>query len=150
MKKKYYRSSNYNDSILIPVLGVLLTIIPLILVSVNFIDINSILLSIPDLQSTTIERPRVIDKTSQLLSIKMSTLNLITFYKGDRPIKTLRITNDAQKIYNEVTAYLSEYNREKTHEIVFIDIADSLKYEILVELIDACKETGFANVNIIK
>ncbi len=55
-----------------------------------------------------------------------------------------------QNIYEIVKKYLLEINKEKKQEIVFIDIADSLKYKSLIELIDACRATGFSNVNIIK
>ncbi len=135
---------------MIPVLGVFLTIIPLLLISVNFIDISSIPLNIPTIGNDSEENLNVLDKTIPILTIKTSDIRTIDLYQDNKLIKQLKTNDKKQNIYMIIINFLSDLNKDRKQDIVFIDISDRIKYMYLIQIIDACRDTGFNNINIIK
>ncbi len=141
---KYSKSRDQRELLLIPIMGLFLTIVPLLLLSVSFVHVGSINISLPTLGVVSREQKAVMK--DDIITVKLQEDHTLTLVQNDLVLKNTKL--EASAIYDYLK--LSIPNNIKTSTIVFIDIADQIPYADMIQIIDALRDRGFYKISVYK
>jgi len=135
------------DVNIIPVMNIFLLLIPFLLLTAAFVRLAVVELSLPSLNkgraSQLQERPQ--NLVLIILAIKETGFQLkAQGFKFDPLYKK----ND-QYNYPQLVDQLKQIKQKHPYaEDIFISPESKVKYDIIIKVMDRCRETGFANVSL--
>ena len=148
LKKSMGRRRGQADDVNItPVMNLFLVLVPFLLLTAVFVRIAVLELTLPSLSQRT-QRPEREPQKPIVVILLAITQDGFQLKAPAMKFKPIRLKNDT---------YQFDLLREKLKEIkarypdteeITIQPADNVLYEIIVKVMDACRETGFPNISI--
>lgn len=150
LKAKMGRKRRGGDDLeMTPIMNLFLILVPFLLVAAEFVNIAVLDMSLPQLNTSAnvSQTPVELPKQSVLSTLEIDDaemqLNSPTF--SFPPIKKTGASYD----YNLLKSQLTEI-KQKFPEAADMVIApeDQIKYDIVIQVMDRCREQGFPNISI--
>ena len=140
------RTSDDADVNIIPVMNIFLLLIPFLLLTAAFVKIAVIELSLPSLSS---KRAQQIEQNKKLvlviLAVKESGFQLKSpGYKFD-PINKINNKYNYKLLVSQLNQIKQKYPYA---EDIIIAPEEQVKYDIIIQVMDKCRESGFPNVSL--
>ncbi len=139
------------DLNLMPVMNLFLILVPFLLVTATFVELAVLDISLPEMQSSS----RQAQQQQQAQERKPAVLNLLAIRENGIELKSPTFTfgliprqTDGYD-YNLLKSYLAQV-KQKFPEAVDVVIApeDNIRYQVVIDIMDRCREAGFPNVSI--
>lgn len=144
------RKSEESDVNIIPVMNIFLLLIPFLLLTAAFVRLAVVELSLPSLnkgapQQTQQDRQKLI---LIVLSVKVDGFQLKAI--KDKNIKFDPINNTGGAyLYSKLVEQLTDLkSRYPFAEDIIISPDSKVKYDVIIKVMDRCRETGFPNVSL--
>lgn len=135
------------DVNIIPVMNIFLLLIPFLLLTAAFVRLAVVELSLPSLNKGRSNQMQAKPQNLVLiiLAIKESGFQLkAQGFKFD-PL----YNNNNQYDYRKLIEQLKQIKQKHPYaEDIFISPASKVKYDIIIKVMDRCRETGFPNVSL--
>jgi len=135
------------DVNIIPVMNIFLLLIPFLLLTAEFVHLAIIELSLPSLNRgqsrQEIENPQ--ELVLVILAVKETGFQL----KAQGFVFDPLYKNGNQYDYASLVEQLKRIKEQHPYaEDIFISAENNVKYDIIVKVMDRCRETGFPNVSL--
>ncbi|MCG3153510.1 MAG: hypothetical protein DKINENOH_00099 [bacterium] len=139
------------DLNLMPVMNLFLILVPFLLVTATFVELAVLDISLPEMQSSS----RQAQQQQQAQERKPAVLNLLAIRENGIELKSPTFTfgliprqTDGYD-YNLLKSYLAQV-KQKFPDAVDVVIApeDNIRYQVVIDIMDRCREAGFPNVSI--
>lgn len=139
------------DLNLMPVMNLFLILVPFLLVTATFVELAVLDISLPEMQANS----RQAQQQQQAPERKPVVLNLLAIRENGIELKSPTFTfglipRQADGYdYNLLKSYLTQV-KQKFPDAVDVVIApeDNIRYQVVIDVMDRCREAGFPNVSI--
>ena len=131
---------------LVPTMSIFLLIIPMLLLSINFIELGSIDIALPAKTEVSKNDSVILDSTIPLLILEIKENSKFFIFRNES-LKNNFISNKENENLFELENYLNIENQSRKESIIILIPDDEISYEILVSVIDICNKTGYTNIN---
>ena len=149
LRRALGKSSRYSDAEIniTPVMNIFVILIPFLLLTATFVKIAIIEFSLPSLDSKSgVDAQQLKDLTVLVVGIKPEGFQIKTSERS-YPLIGKRANGDFD--YAALYARLKEIkDRYPQLEDVIISPAPEIRYQIIVKVLDNCREVGFPNFSI--
>ncbi len=141
-----HRKNSDNELNVTPVMNIFVILIPFLLLTATFARIAIIELTLPTLESREDSNPE---------DLKDLTLLMVVINSEGFEIKTSE--NNFPKVLNTSDGFDFEKLSERLNNIklqypkledVLISPADDIQYQVIIKVLDSCREVGFPNFSI--
>ena len=144
---KREREMKDNDVNIIPVMNIFLLLIPFLLLTAAFVHVAMIELSLPALNkgqgSTMQEQPK--NLVLVILAIKDTGFQLKSLGFTFDPLEKI----NGQYNYRDLTEQLKQIKIQHPYaEDIIVSPEADVKYDIIIKVMDHCRETGFPNMSL--
>ena len=150
LKRSLGRERNVKDSDvnIIPVMNIFLLLIPFLLLTAAFVRLAVVELSLPSLSKNRTRQIQELDRKKLvlvILAVKEKGFQLKSpGFKFD-PVD--KINN--QYNYKKIVQQLKQIKQKHPHaEDIIISPEAKVKYDVIIQVMDRCRETGFPNVSL--
>ncbi len=139
------------DLNIMPVMNLFLILVPFLLVTATFVELAVLDISLPEMQSSS----RQAQQQQQAQERKAVVLNLLAIRENGIELKSPTFTfgliprqRDGYD-YNLLKSCLTQV-KQKFPDAVDVVIApeDNIRYQVVIDIMDRCREAGFPNVSI--
>jgi biopolymer transport protein ExbD len=135
------------DVNIIPVMNIFLLLIPFLLLTAAFVRLAVIELSLPSLNKD--QSKQIQERTQKLvlviLAIKETGFQLKA--QGFKFDPLYKVNN--QYDYRQLVEQLKQIKQTHPYaEDIFISPENKVKYNIIIKVMDSCRETGFPNISL--
>lgn len=143
------RSRDGDDLQMTPIMNVFLILVPFLLLTASFVKIAILEMSLPSLSQQ--ETPQAVKQEQH----KQLVLNMLAIRENGIELKSP--TFDFPFIGKKDEQYDLEQLKENLQQIkskfpdsedVVIQPEDAIKYDIVIKVMDRCRESGFPNISI--
>ncbi len=130
-----------------PVMNIFVILIPFLLLTATFVKIAIINLALPSLeQGQQIDEEALKDLTLILISIKPEGFEVKT---SEQKFPLIRRKDNGEFDFRSLRKILTELKKKYPQlEDVVISPASEIKYQVIVKVLDNCREVGFPNFSI--
>jgi biopolymer transport protein ExbD len=144
---KKSRAIKENDVNILPVMNIFLLLIPFLLLTAVFVHIAVIELSLPSLNkgqgSQMQEQPK--NLVLVILAIKETGFQLKSLGFTFDPLEQV----NGQYNYRQLAEQLKQIKNQYPYaEDIIVSPEAKVKYDIIIKVMDQCRETGFPNVSL--
>lgn len=141
------KRNSETDVNIIPVMNIFLLLIPFLLLTAAFVQLAVVELSLPSLNKgqgqLTQERPQ--NLVLIILAIKETGFQLKAQGFKFEPLNKINNQYD----YRQLIEQLKQIKQMHPYaEDIFISPENKVKYDIIIKVMDRCRETGFSNVSL--
>lgn len=144
---KRSREIKENDVNIIPVMNIFLLLIPFLLLTAVFVHIAVIDLSLPSLNKG--EGGQIQEQPKNLILV------ILAIKETGFQLKSLGFTFDpleqanGQYNYRQLAEQLKQIKNQHPYaEDIIISPEAKVKYDVIIKVMDQCRETGFPNVSL--
>ncbi|MDZ7266416.1 MAG: biopolymer transporter ExbD [candidate division KSB1 bacterium] len=139
------------DLDIMPVMNLFLILVPFLLVTASFVELAVLDISLPEMRSGN----RQAQAPQQAQEHKPAVLNLLAIRENGIELKSPTFTfgliprRQEGYDYDLLKSYLTQV-KQKFPEAVDVVIApeDNIRYQVVIDVMDRCREAGFPNVSI--
>ncbi len=139
------------DLNIMPVMNLFLILVPFLLVTATFVELAVLDISLPEMQASN----RQTQQHQQAQERKPAVLNLLAIRENGIELKSPTFTfgliprRTEGYDYNLLKSYLAQV-KQKFPDAVDVVIApeDNIRYQVVIDIMDRCREAGFPNVSI--
>jgi biopolymer transport protein ExbD len=146
MHKRAGRGDNLEMT---PIMNVFLILVPFLLLTASFVKIAILEMSLPSLSQQEASQPVTQEQHKQLV------LNMLAIRQNGFELKSptfnfpFIVKKDEQYDFEQLKASLQQIkNKFPDSEDVVIQPEDAIKYDIMIKVMDRCRESGFPNISI--
>ncbi|MDZ7289324.1 MAG: biopolymer transporter ExbD [candidate division KSB1 bacterium] len=145
------RPDNGDDLRMTPIMNVFLIIVPFLLLTASFVKIAILEMSLPSLSGHD-SAPRAAPASEQPKQLVLNTLAIRSNgFELKSPTFNFPFINKRGEQYDfeQLQAHLRQIkNKFPDSEDVVIQPEDVIKYDIMIKVMDRCRESGFPNISI--
>jgi biopolymer transport protein ExbD len=143
------RPRDGDDLQMTPIMNVFLILVPFLLLTASFVKIAILEMSLPSL--TQRETPQSVTREQH----KQLVLNMLAIRQNGFELKSPTFNfpfiakKDEQYDMEQLKANLQQIkNKFPDSEDVVIQPEDVIKYDVMIKVMDRCRESGFPNISI--
>lgn len=135
------------DVNIIPVMNIFLLLIPFLLLTAAFVRLAIVELSLPSINKKSSEKVQQTPKNLVLvlLSVKEKGFQLKSPGFKFQPVNKINNKYNYKKIVDQLKQIKSKHPQA---EDIFIAPKAKVKYDIIIKVMDRCREIGFTNVSL--
>jgi len=135
------------DVNIIPVMNIFLLLIPFLLLTAAFVRLAIVELSLPSINKKSSEKVQKTPKNLVLvlLSVKEKGFQLKSPGFKFQPVNKINNKYNYKKIVDQLRQIKSKHPQA---EDIFIAPEAKVKYDIIIKVMDRCREIGFPNVSL--
>jgi biopolymer transport protein ExbD len=138
-----------DDLQMTPIMNVFLILVPFLLLTASFVKIAILEMSLPSLSQHAPAQSVTPEQHKQLV------LNMLAIRQNGFELKSPTFNfpfiakKDAQYDMEQLKANLQQIkNKFPDSEDVVIQPEDAIKYDVMIKVMDRCRESGFPNISI--
>jgi biopolymer transport protein ExbD len=138
-----------DDLQMTPIMNVFLILVPFLLLTASFVKIAILEMSLPSLSQQKVPQPVTQEQHKQLV------LNMLAIRQNGFELKSPTFNfpfiakKDEQYDLEQLKANLQQIkNKFPDSEDVVIQPEDAIKYDVMIKVMDRCRESGFPNISI--
>ena len=143
------RAGDGDDLQMTPIMNVFLILVPFLLLTASFVKIAILEMSLPSLSQQATPQPVTPEQHKQLV------LNMLAIRQNGFELKSPTFNfpfiakKDEQYDLEQLKANLQQIkNKFPDSEDVVIQPEDAIKYDVMIKVMDRCRESGFPNISI--
>ncbi len=135
------------DINIIPVMNIFLLLIPFLLLTAAFVQLAIVELSLPTLNKNRTQQVQQKPKNLVLilLSVKEKGFQLKSYGFKFQPVDKINKKYNYAKMVEQLKQIK---NKHPQAEDIIISPEAKVKYDIIIKVMDRCRETGFPNVSL--
>jgi len=134
-----------DDLNITPVMNIFLILVPFLLLTAVFVRISIIEFSLPSSDTTTEANQDKTPPVVTILTIRDSGFELKSKDISNTPITKKNAQFDYQLLVEQLRKVKERYAR--TQDIIIVPDAQ-IKYDVIIQVMDRCRENGFPNISI--
>lgn len=145
LRKQVGRGREYGELNIIPVMNVFVVLIPFLLLTAVFVRIAVIEMSLPTVGGEKGEQLPNQEIVITIIAIEEEGFRIKSSQAKYPPIKK----RDGEYDYDALASTLRRIKGRNPHlEDIIISPDPNIKYEIIIKVMDQCRENGFPNISI--
>jgi len=147
LKKSIGRNQDLtaDDLNITPVMNIFLILVPFLLLTAVFVRISIIEFSLPSSETAANTNQNNPPPVVTILSIRESGFELKSKDISNAPIKKKENRFDYQLLVDQLRKVKERHAR--TQDIIIVPDA-RIKYDVIIQVMDRCRENGFPNISI--